>query len=137
MVLSEQLKANLSNHRVPVAWVPLQLCLQCATHPLFFSVNSSATATIMVSFLSSSSNSKVTWPRHPVQLPVLSRGSFEHPDSETISIRRLIETRCPSVLTPFKPAWWLFKYLLHSSCFLFSTSHPMKWSLADRVLRIW
>ena len=78
---------------------------------------------IMFSFLLSSSHSKVTWPRHPAQLPVLSRGSFENPDSEeTISLRRLIETRCPSVLTPFKPPWWLFKYVLDSSCFFLHLS---------------
>ncbi|KAH9975997.1 hypothetical protein BGW80DRAFT_1250829 [Lactifluus volemus] len=63
----------------------------------------------MVSFLRpTSSHSKVTWPRHPAQLPVSKRGSSENSDSETISLRRLIETRCPSALTPFKPAWWLF-----------------------------
>ncbi|KAI0272533.1 Alpha/Beta hydrolase protein [Gloeopeniophorella convolvens] len=49
--------------------------------------------------------SKVYWPQNPAQLTVKVH------DSKTVektSLRTLIETRCPSVLTPFKGAWWLF-----------------------------
>jgi hypothetical protein len=29
--------------------------------------------------------------------------------SENTSLRALLESHCPSVLSPFRPAWWLFK----------------------------
>ena len=54
-----------------------------------------------------SPHSKVAWPHVPAQLALQARSVAG--DSETISLRKLIETRCPSVLTPFKPAWGLFK----------------------------
>jgi hypothetical protein len=28
---------------------------------------------------------------------------------ERVCIKTLLETRCPSLFTPFKPLWWLFK----------------------------
>jgi hypothetical protein len=91
-----------------------------------FSLSARSSVTTMVPLFRStgSSRSKVTWPRQPAQLPVQSRGSFENPDPETISLRTLIETRCPSVLTPFRPAWWLFKYVLDFSfCLPLQRSH--------------
>jgi hypothetical protein len=62
--------------------------------------------------VSSCSRSKVTWPQKPAQVVVQKRGSLRDTELEKISLRTLIETRCPSVLTPFKAAWWLFKYVL-------------------------
>ncbi|KAI9440604.1 AB-hydrolase YheT [Lactarius indigo] len=67
----------------------------------------------MGSFLSrfpvgSSSRSRVTWPQNPAQVVVQRRGLLRDTEPEKISLRTLIETRCPSVLTPFKAAWWLF-----------------------------
>ncbi|KAH9995425.1 AB-hydrolase YheT [Russula compacta] len=55
---------------------------------------------------SPSPHSKVAWPHAPAQLAVQARGVAG--DSGKISLRKLIETRCPSALTPFKPAWGLF-----------------------------
>ncbi|KAH9034309.1 AB-hydrolase YheT [Lactarius hengduanensis] len=67
----------------------------------------------MGSFLSrfpvrSSSRSRVTWPQKPAQVVVQRRGLPRDTEPEKISLRTLIETRCSSVLTPFKAAWWLF-----------------------------
>jgi hypothetical protein len=59
----------------------------------------------------SGSRSRVTWPQKPAQVVVQRRGSLNDTEPEKISLRTLIETRCPSVLTPFKGAWWLFKYV--------------------------
>ncbi|KAI9459018.1 AB-hydrolase YheT [Russula earlei] len=53
-----------------------------------------------------SSRSKVAWPQNPAQLVTQTRDSPAQ--SEKISLRELIENRCPSVLKPFKPAWGLF-----------------------------
>lgn len=64
----------------------------------------------------SGSRSRVTWPQKPAQVVVQRRGSLRDTEPEKISLRTLIETRCPSVLTPFKPAWWLFKYALGPVC---------------------
>ncbi|KAN0130915.1 Alpha/beta hydrolase [Lactarius tabidus] len=58
--------------------------------------------------VSSCSRSKVTWPQKPAQVVVQKRGSLRDTELEKISLRTLIETRCPSVLAPFKAAWWLF-----------------------------
>jgi len=52
----------------------------------------------------SCSDSKVTWPQKPVTL--ITKTDSHH--SQKISLRQLIETRCPSVLTSFKPARGLF-----------------------------
>ena len=63
----------------------------------------------------SRSRSRVTWPQKPAQVVVHRRGSLGDTEPEKISLRTLIESRCPSVLTPFKAAWWLFKYAFSSS----------------------
>ena len=60
----------------------------------------------------SGSRSRVTWPQKPAQVVVQRRGSLNDTEPEKISLRALIETQCPSVLIPFKAAWWLFKSVL-------------------------
>jgi hypothetical protein len=60
----------------------------------------------------SSPHSRVTWPQKPAQVVVQKQGLLRDTEPEKISLRELIETRCPNVLTPFKAAWWLFKYAL-------------------------
>jgi hypothetical protein len=90
--------------------------------PLLTSISAMIMPSFSLPSFRSSSYSKVTWPQHPAQLALPSRGSSGNPD--TISLRTLIETRCPSVFTPFKPVWWLFKYVLaHSFYFCRWTSH--------------
>ena len=60
----------------------------------------------------SSSRSRIIWPQEPARVVVQRRGLLKVTEPETISLRTLIETRCPSVLTPFEAVWWLFKYAL-------------------------
>ena len=64
----------------------------------------------------SSSHSRVTWPQKPARVVVQRRGPLKVTEPEMISLRTLIETRCPSVLTPFESVWWLFKYALGLLC---------------------
>ena len=52
----------------------------------------------------------ITWPQKPARVVVQRRGPLKNTEPETISLHTLIETRCPSVLTPFEEVWWLFKY---------------------------
>ncbi|KAI0288426.1 AB-hydrolase YheT [Russula brevipes] len=61
-------------------------------------------------FGSSSSHSQVAWAQNPAQLVTQTRGALSDASSgkEKISLRTLIETRCPSVLTPFRAARGLF-----------------------------
>ncbi|KAF8269782.1 AB-hydrolase YheT [Lactarius quietus] len=56
----------------------------------------------------SSSRSSVTWPQKPAEVVIQRRGLLKSTEPEKISLRTLIETRCPSILTPFKAPWWLF-----------------------------
>ena len=60
----------------------------------------------------SSSRSRIIWPQEPARVVVQRRGLLKVTEPETISLRTLMETRCPSVLTPFEAIWWLFKYAL-------------------------
>jgi hypothetical protein len=48
--------------------------------------------------------SKAFFSSRPAYLPLKQPAA-----SENISLRALLESHCPSVLSPFRPAWWLFK----------------------------
>ena len=43
----------------------------------------------------------------PALLPVKKSGDKD--EIELVSIKSLLETRCPNLFTPFKPLWWLSK----------------------------
>src|SRR5712664_1527876 len=57
--------------------------------------------------------SKTSFSSRPVYLPLKQPAA-----SENTSLRALLELHCPSVLSPFRPAWWLFKRVdaLFSCC---------------------
>jgi hypothetical protein len=62
---------------------------------------------IMLSALGTLRNppaSKAFFSPRPAYLPLKQPAA-----SENISLRALLESHCPSVLSSFRPAWWLFK----------------------------
>ncbi|KAG6835448.1 hypothetical protein H0H93_001370 [Arthromyces matolae] len=38
----------------------------------------------------------------------------EGDDLENLSFQTLVQTRCPSLYTKFRPLWWLFKFVVVS-----------------------
>jgi len=49
----------------------------------------------------------VHFPDQPAAVHVKSDSANDSPQRE--SLRTLVETYCPTLFTPFKPLWWLFK----------------------------
>jgi hypothetical protein len=45
----------------------------------------------------------------PALLSVQKNTETDGAEAELLSLRVLLETRCPSIFTEFKPLWWLFK----------------------------
>jgi hypothetical protein len=58
----------------------------------------------MGSALGKLGNPKAFFSARPAYLPLKQPAA-----SENTSLRALLESHCPSVLLPFRPAWWLFK----------------------------
>lgn len=58
---------------------------------------------------------------------------------ERISLRTLVETRCKSLFTEFRPLWWLFKYVVRSLLppQLLQFFVLLQRSSPDHVLRLW
>ena len=55
------------------------------------------------------------------------------------SLRELVESRCSSLFTEFRPIWYLFRYVAHC-CVDKDRTSPMsnlKWSFTNHLLRIW
>ena len=46
------------------------------------------------------------------QVYVSVRKSGDPESTERTSLRALLESKCPSLFSEFRPAWWLFKYVL-------------------------
>lgn len=137
LVASESIVDALTRHLLAKAWIqkkrgciycthvtnrfPKTKRWRCHSSVCFWFGNVNTLQHLMGSLPSrfpvgSGSRSRITWPQKPAQVVVQRRGSLRDTEPEKISLRTLIETRCPSVLTPFKSAWWLFKYALGPLC---------------------
>lgn len=74
---------------------------------------------------------------HFASKPILLEVKTEKRDNqqtEKLSLRELVETRCPSLFTAFNAAWCLFK-LVHSAQVLIITDSS-KWTPPDYILRL-
>lgn len=69
----------------------------------------------------------------PVHIKV--RKSTSSKEVEKISLRDFVETRCPSLSSPFVPAWWLNRWVF-AAPFNPSLTHGMKqWAFTNDILR--
>ena len=66
----------------------------------------------MATFLGSKTAPTVRFGLKPAILEVKTRKDGER--TEWLSLQELLETRCQSLFSVFKPVWWLFK-LVHSA----------------------
>ena len=58
---------------------------------------------------------KIVFPSRPASVPLKQAATSE---SEKVSLWTLLDLYCPSLLSEFRPAWWLFKrvHTLFFSC---------------------
>ena len=61
--------------------------------------------------LYSGSSTEIHFAPNPAVLPV--RKNEESKETEYVSLRTLLETRCKSLFTEFRPLWWLSKWVFN------------------------
>lgn len=54
-------------------------------------------------------SSTIHFPAEPARLPI--KNDKDSDETSYVCLRTLLETRCQSLFIPFKPLWWLFKYV--------------------------
>src|SRR5260370_40365522 len=74
--------------------------------------------------------SRTFFSSRPAYLPLKQPTSSE---PENISLRALLESHCPSVLSPFRSAWWLFKWVDAAFVLLASGTNALWWSPTDCI----
>ena len=93
----------------------------------------SRTSESMGSSHSSTRATRVNFAPTPVQVQVHS--DAKGTDDEPISLRDLIETKCPSLFAEFRPAWYLFKLVFLSFYPIIMLIDFIKWTPTNYVLR--